>query len=155
MDDVAAYGVSSVWNISENKSPREIPRRMSIAETQEEIRTKLKFASTLQEIDETYKTDAEFIEALKKNLLKTEHIYVTKTNGEVIELPVGATVFDFALLEAPDLIDQLEGAFINGKFFGPTTELQNGDIIQIKTNIIIESDSDSPKRKIYINGQNS
>ena len=51
MDDVAAFGVSSVWNIKENKKEGEMPRRMSIDETQEEIRTRLQFATTLQELN--------------------------------------------------------------------------------------------------------
>lgn len=134
MNKVAAFGVSAVWNINPNKKPEEIPRRLSIESTQEEIRRKLPFAKAVQEIDSRYKSDASFVEALKRDLLTTEHIYVMTTTSEVIELPVGTTVFDFCILTAPEMIDNLSGALVNGMYFDITRKLSNGDVVQLLVN---------------------
>ena len=53
--------------------------------------------------------------------------------GEVVDLPVGATVVDFAFAVHSDIALHAEGARVNGKEVSIKHELENGDIVNVKT----------------------
>ena len=52
-------------------------------------------------------------------------------HGDVKDLPVGASVIDFAFAVHSDIGNYMMGAKINGKIAKITDELHQGDIIQI------------------------
>lgn len=161
MDKVSAFGLSAYWNINKNKKETEIPLRKTQEETQNNIRTTLQFAKKLSEIDGTYKENADFIEELKTELL-TEHVYVYKHTGEIIELPQGSTALDFACQVYPEMLDKMTGVLVNGKEVPVRTLLKNNDRVEIKTKGMINHDSwensvttHTGKNKIYLlNRQN-
>ncbi len=62
-----------------------------------------------------------------------EEVYVFTPQGEVKELPKGASPIDFAYAIHTDVGSHCIGARINGKMSPLKTELKNGDIVEVMT----------------------
>ena len=62
-----------------------------------------------------------------------EEVYVFTPQGDVKELPKGATPIDFAYAIHTDVGHQCVGARINGKLSPLKTELKNGDTVEVVT----------------------
>lgn len=137
MDKVSAYGIPAYWNLNPNKNIEEIPLYKSKIDTQNEIRNKHQFAKKLIEIDKSFAENAEFIREIKDELL-TEHVYVYKHNGDIIELPKGATALDFICAVYPELLSKVTGVIVNGKDSMVSQELNNNDIINIETDGFVD-----------------
>lgn len=73
-----------------------------------------------------------FEEELKSNFFK-ERIFVFTPKGDVMDLPFDATPVDFAYAIHSDVGDHMFGAKINGKFSALSSNLKNGDIVEILT----------------------
>ncbi len=74
----------------------------------------------------------EFIRSLRFDLFKDE-VYVFTPNGQVKELPEGATPVDFAYLIHTEIGDHCTGAKVNGRLVTLNSELHNGDTVEIIT----------------------
>jgi len=61
------------------------------------------------------------------------HMFVFTPQGEVIELPEKSTPIDFAFAIHTDVGKQATGARINNKYSALSTELKNGDVVEIET----------------------
>lgn len=72
----------------------------------------------------------EFLEGLKIDFFK-DRIFVLTPKGDVKDLPMGASVIDFAFSVHSDLGYQMMGAKINGKMGKITDELFQGDVVEI------------------------
>ena len=81
------------------------------------------------------------MEMLKVDFFEDE-IYAFTPKGEVIQLPKGATIIDFAYAIHTNVGDKATGAKVNSKFVPLKTILQNGDQIEI-----ITSKSQHPSRE--------
>lgn len=91
--------------------------------------------SWLREIFERQREEAdsrEFMHSLKMDLFKDE-VYVYTPAGEVKELPEGATPLDFAFLIHTKVGQHCAGAKINDRLMPLSTELKNGDVVEIVT----------------------
>lgn len=73
-----------------------------------------------------------FIQELKADFFD-QRIFVFTPKGDVIDLPTGATVIDFAYNIHSDIGEHIAGAKVNGKFVAITTALRNGDRVEIET----------------------
>lgn len=75
--------------------------------------------------------------ALKKNYslkkLFADHIYVFTPKGEVVELPKGATVLDFAYAIHTEVGERAKMGFVNGKIKPLDFPLRNSQVVEIKT----------------------
>lgn len=141
MDKVAAFGISSLWNLENGKTKEE---------TQSIIREECQFAKKLAKIDSTYEDNHEFFLEVTSELL-TEHVYVYNTNGNIIELPNGSTAFDYVCHEIPELTDKIIGILVNGKEVNFDYTLKNTDRVQVITKGIINPkapENKDNKRKI-------
>lgn len=92
----------------------------------------------------------EFLETLKVDLYG-ESIFVQTPKGKVLEFPLGATVIDFAYAIHSDIGNMCVGGKINGKIVPITTELSNGDVVEILTN----QNSKGPSRDWLLNVKTS
>ncbi len=90
----------------------------------------------IQEIADAHKTNdggKEFFEGLKDDFF-SYRIFVFTPEGDVVDLPVGASPIDFAYAIHSDIGDHTAGAKVNNKLVGLDTELNNGDIVEILKN---------------------
>ncbi|NOY35654.1 MAG: bifunctional (p)ppGpp synthetase/guanosine-3',5'-bis(diphosphate) 3'-pyrophosphohydrolase, partial [bacterium] len=74
----------------------------------------------------------DFLETLRIDFFK-DRVFCFTPMGDVIDLPDGATAIDFAYAIHSDIGDRANGAMVNGKFVSLSTQLTNGDIVEIRT----------------------
>jgi GTP pyrophosphokinase len=91
---------------------------------------KLEWISRLIETGET--DPEELIRALKTDIYQ-EEVYVFTPKGDVITLPQGSTVIDFAYSIHSAVGNRMVGAKINGMIVQIDKAPQNGDIVEIIT----------------------
>lgn len=124
MDRIAEHGIASHWSYKEKGSTK--------ADLQSAMEQKLQFFRSLMEIKKEA-SDEEFVNTVQKEVLK-ENIYVFTPNGDVIELPVGATPIDFAYRVHSGVGDKMVGAIVNGSIVPLDYELHTNDVVKINTN---------------------
>jgi len=84
-----------------------------------------------------------FIEDLKADFFN-ERIFVLTPKGDVVDLPRGSCVIDFAFAIHSDIGSHMSGAKINGKMVPIDTELKNVEIVEI-----ITKESSKPSAKWF------
>lgn len=88
------------------------------------------------EIGDTYrsehKSSQEFMTDVRSDFF-SHRIFVFTPNGDVVDLPVGASPIDFAYAIHSEVGNRIAGAKVNKKLVQLDTELQNGDIVEIET----------------------
>ena len=128
MDDIAELGVAAHWAYKEGVE-------YSKEREQFEIAQKLKWYGDLLKFTEEEKTEdaKNYVDAVKDDILTT-NVFVYTPTGEVVDLPVGATPIDFAYKIHTNIGNKTVGAIVNNHIVPLDYELNNGDIISIKTN---------------------
>ncbi len=95
-----------------------------------------KIPKWISEIGEMYSRDKsssnQFIEDMRKDFF-THRIFVFTPQGDVVDLPIGATPIDFAYAIHSEIGDKTASAMVNGKMRALDSELRNGDIVAIET----------------------
>lgn len=132
MDQTNTYGITTYW---QNSMINANARVMQAALT-----TNFQFARSLTELNNLLGSDVEFLEQIKKELL-TENIYVYTPRGDVIELPSGSTVIDFAYRIHTDLGNQMIASYVNDELVEPGYVLKN----QERVRIVASKSSDGPE----------
>lgn len=122
MDEIAEKGLASHWSYKE-KGTKKV---QALMEQKLELFRNI-IESNRDENDATFETNI-------KNDLLEELIYVYTPKGDVVELPKGSTPIDFAYRIHSKVGDTTVGAIVNDQIVPLTYELQNNDIIKIKTN---------------------
>jgi GTP pyrophosphokinase len=74
----------------------------------------------------------EFVDRFKSESSE-ERIYVLTPQGNVVDLPVGATALDFAYHIHTDIGHRCRGVKVNGRIVPLTTELSNGQQVEVLT----------------------
>ncbi len=87
---------------------------------------------SLMEIQRTSQDSTEFIENIKVDLFPNR-IYVFTPKGRIISLPKGSTPIDFSYAIHTDVGNHTASAKVNGESRPLSTELKNGDMVQIET----------------------
>ncbi len=120
MHRIAEYGLAAHWKYKTG------------AESKAEIDQKLQWVSKLIDVeDETHDHD-EFMHALKIDIFHDE-TFVFTPKGDVITLPQGSTVIDFAYAIHSAVGNKMVGAKINGMIVPIDRVPQNGEIVEILT----------------------
>ncbi len=119
MHRIAEYGIAAHWKYKEG-----------IKKDKDEV--KLSWLRQALEWQKDVNDPKEFMESLKMDLFSNE-VFVFTPQGDVIELPAGATPLDFAFKIHTDVGCKCVGAKINGKMTTIDHELENGNIIEIVT----------------------
>lgn len=122
MHRIAEYGIAAHWRYKENQNS-DAP--LSFA-------NKLGWLKEEVEVQGELKTSKEFMDSLKIDLFSDE-VFVFSPKGDVFNLPVGSTAVDFAYHIHSAIGNKCVGAKINTKIVPLSTELTNGDIIEIIT----------------------
>ena len=124
MDEVAERGIASHWSYKEQGSNKRA--------TQDNMDQKLQFFRNIMELNNSEASDEEILSSVKEEFNST--IYVFTPNGDVIELPAGATPIDFAYKVHSGVGDKMVGAIVNNSIVPLDYELKNQDIVKINTN---------------------
>ena len=131
MDKIASFGLTAYWGINKGNA------RMVM---QEDLKTKCQFYRSLLEINDAFRDNQEFV-FQAKNELFSDKVYVYTTKGDIIELPKGATVIDFAYKIHTDVGNRMDSAVVNDRIVDVGYVLQNKDRVRI----ITRDDSYGPK----------
>lgn len=122
MHAVAESGVAAHWLYKVNN-----PQDTSSGE-----RLGSKWLQSLLDIQHETRDAAEFWDHVKVDLFP-DAVYVLTPKSQIMALPRGATVVDFAYAIHSDIGDRTLAARINGEQVPLRTELKNGDVIEIDT----------------------
>jgi len=133
MDEFAEKGMASHWSYKEQGTKK----------VQNIMEQKLEMFRNLIETNENV-DDVSFASDVTSDML-AEMIYVFTPKGDVMELPKGATPIDFAYRIHSDVGDKTVGAIVNDIIVPLNHELENNDIVRIKTN------SNSAPNKDWLN----
>ena len=120
MHHVAEYGVAAHWKYkSGQKSGDDMDER-------------LEWVSKLAETESSIQDPDEFMSTLKTDIFNDE-TYVFTPKGDVIALPHGSTVIDFAYAIHSAVGNKMIGAKINGMIVPIERVPQTGEIVEILT----------------------
>jgi guanosine-3',5'-bis(diphosphate) 3'-pyrophosphohydrolase len=122
MHVVAESGVAAHWLYKVN-NPQE---------TGNGERLSSKWLQSLLDIQDETRDAAEFWDHVKVDLFP-DAVYVFTPKSQIMAMPRGATVVDFAYAIHSNVGDRTLGAKINGEHVPLRTELKNGDVIEIVT----------------------
>ena len=119
MHEVAEYGVASHWEYKEGRMDGS---------------GKYEIYSTLRQLLEwkDIKDPTEYMEAIKGELISNV-VYVFTPQGDLMELPSGATPVDFAYSVHTEVGNSCTRATVNGKLVPLSHQLRTGDTVEIVT----------------------
>jgi GTP pyrophosphokinase len=120
MHHTAEYGIAAHWKYKEGISGKDkLENRLAwirqIIEAQQET-------DDVEEIVRTIKSD-----------LSPEDIFAFTPKGDMITLPVGATIIDFAYAIHTEVGNKMKGAKVDGKLVSLDYQLNTGEIVEILT----------------------
>jgi GTP pyrophosphokinase len=87
----------------------------------------------LREFQDADLTNSDYLKRLKTDFFQ-DRIFVFTPKGDVIDLPAGATILDFAYAVHSQVGEHASGGKINGKFMALKTPLVSEQIVEIVTN---------------------
>ena len=129
MHHIAEYGVAAHWKYKSGDR------------TKEDIDKKLEWIAKLIETEDGTRDPDEFMNAIKTDIFHDE-TFVFTPKGDVVAIPQGATVIDFAYSIHSAIGNKMVGAKINGMIVPIDRVPQNGEIVEILTS----SSSKGPSR---------
>jgi GTP pyrophosphokinase len=121
MHQEAEMGVASHFLYKEKKGKK---KRMQ--------NRKLSWLDDLKELHTVVRNPRQFLEQLRVDFFKNR-IFVFTPNGDVIDLPEGASPIDFAYAVHSEVGNKTSAAIVNGKMAPLGKTLFNGDIVEIIT----------------------
>ena len=118
---VAESGVAAHWLYKVNSPEGATPDRMGT-----------QWLQSLLDIQDETRDAAEFWDHVKVDLFP-DAVYVFTPKSQIMALPRGATVVDFAYAIHSNVGDRTMAARINGESVPLRTELKNGDVVEVVT----------------------
>ena len=120
MHQTAEYGVAAHWKYKQGLANKKLG-------------TEADFEWVRKLLENQQDTDAEeFVRTLKVDMFADE-VFVFTPNGDVVNLPAGATPINFAYNIHSAVGNTMVGARVNGRMVPYDTQLQNGDIVEVIT----------------------
>jgi len=118
MHNVAEYGIASHWQYKEQtKHDADFQRKVAW------IRQLMEWRQDVTDADE-------FMNSMKTDVFK-DRVFVFTPQGDVVDLPAGATPIDVAYAIHTELGHRCRGANINGRLVPLDYKLKNGDQVMI------------------------
>lgn len=91
------------------------------------------WVNQLHELNQEKNNPEKFLEDIKMNFFK-DRVFIFTPKGDIIDLPEGSSVIDFAYAIHTDIGHHAQGAKINGKNVSLGTVLKTHDIVEIQIN---------------------
>ncbi len=121
MDDLNTFGLAAYWQTLKEKGKTKM---------QTELKVNYQFFNTIRELNDGITSDSDFIARLKEEIF-TNNIYVYTVTGDIIELPKGSCIIDFAYKIHSEIGNHLSKAYLNGKEVKLYHKLNNKDRIML------------------------
>lgn len=131
MNQISKYGILAYFNSIQNDNLKDTMMEEKLIGIKEAL-----------ELENLIQSPKIFLQTLKSELYE-EEIYVFTPKGELIILPKGAIVIDFAYKIGEEIGNTAIGAKVNGKNIPIIIELKEGDIIEV----IVENNHAEKERK--------
>ena len=122
MHEIAEEGVASHWMYKEGEDG---------APKVDNFETKMSWLRQLLDWQRELSGDDEYLATVRTDILQ-DQVFVYTPQGDVKDLPAGATPIDFAYRIHTDLGHNTVGAIVNGKLTALNTPLNNGDVVEIR-----------------------
>ena len=123
MDKIDSFGITAYWDLKKGQVRNEM---------QNDLKNKYQFFKSLLEINKMFGDNQEFVNQVKREVF-TDKVYIYNIKGDVIELPKGSTIIDFAYKISPESGNSLVGAFVNDTYVSADYVLKNKDRVRIIT----------------------
>ncbi len=121
MHKTAEYGIAAHWKYKNNLSKSNV-----------EFDSKLTWVRNVIEMQDDAGTTEDVIKSLKVDLFSDE-VFVFTPKGDVVNLPVGSNVIDFAYAIHSAVGNKMVGAKVNGKIVNLDYQLKTGEIAEVIT----------------------
>ncbi|MBT4975290.1 MAG: bifunctional (p)ppGpp synthetase/guanosine-3',5'-bis(diphosphate) 3'-pyrophosphohydrolase, partial [Gammaproteobacteria bacterium] len=123
MEFISEYGIAAHWHYKNTDKPTDKLARNWIG--------------SLLDIQQNTDTSADFLENTKADLFFDE-VFVFTPAGKIIQLPIRATVLDFAYAVHTNIGKRAQKATINGVEAELSTELKSGQTVEIITSRFVK-----------------
>lgn len=121
MHRTAEYGIAAHWKYKNNLTKSNV-----------EFDSKLTWVRNILEMQDDAGTTEDVIKSLKVDLFSDE-VFVFTPKGDVINLPAGSNIIDFAYAIHSAVGNKMVGAKVNGKIVTLDYQLKTGEIAEIIT----------------------
>ncbi|MBT4126632.1 MAG: bifunctional (p)ppGpp synthetase/guanosine-3',5'-bis(diphosphate) 3'-pyrophosphohydrolase [Chloroflexi bacterium] len=125
MHEIAEEGVASHWMYKEGEEGEDGAPKV------DNFETKMSWLRQLLDWQRELSGDDEYLATVRTDILQ-DQVFVYTPQGDVKDLPAGATPIDFAYRIHTDLGHNTVGAVVNGKLTALNTPLNNGDVVEIR-----------------------
>ncbi|MDL2219691.1 bifunctional (p)ppGpp synthetase/guanosine-3',5'-bis(diphosphate) 3'-pyrophosphohydrolase [Ruminococcaceae bacterium OttesenSCG-928-O06] len=120
MDQLAEYGVAAHWKYKAG------------VQGQDKLEERLAWVRQLLESQRDAEDSGDLLRDIKSELIP-EEVYVFTPKGDVIDLPSGATVIDFAYAIHSAVGNRMVGAKVNGRIVPIDHKVVTGEVIEVIT----------------------
>ena len=121
MHHTAEFGIAAHWKYKEG-----------VTENNDSMNERLSWIRQILESQDSANDPTELVRSIKVDLSE-EDVFAVTPKGDVINLPVGATVVDFAFAIHSAVGVKMVGAKVNGKIVQINHKIKTGEVIEILT----------------------
>ncbi len=121
MHHTAEFGIAAHWKYKEG-----------ISENNDTLNERLSWIRQILESQDTANDPSEIVRSIKVDLAEDD-VFAVTPKGDVINLPMGATVVDFAFAIHSAVGTRMIGAKVDGKIVQITHKIKTGEVIEILT----------------------
>lgn len=121
MHYTAEYGIAAHWKY-----------KMGMVSGKRSIEDRLTWVRQLLESQQDGNDAEEIVRSIKTDIAP-EEVFIFTPKGDVLSLPTGATVLDYAYKIHSQVGNHMVGAKIDGKIVSLDTEVQTGMIVEVMT----------------------
>ncbi|MCA0359931.1 MAG: bifunctional (p)ppGpp synthetase/guanosine-3',5'-bis(diphosphate) 3'-pyrophosphohydrolase [Armatimonadetes bacterium] len=122
MHEIAEFGIAAHWTYKEGKDDGKDVAAVRFANLRKQ----------LFDWSNDNQTSSDFLSSVSTDLF-AEQVFAFTPGGDVIDMPRASTPIDFAFRVHTNLGERMVGAKINGRIVPLSTEIVNGDVIEIIT----------------------
>ena len=121
MHHTAEFGIAAHWKYKEG-----------ISENNDTLNERLSWIRQILESQDTANDPSEIVRSIKVDLAEDD-VFAVTPKGDVINLPMGATVVDFAFAIHSAVGTRMIGAKVDGKIVQINHKIKTGEVIEILT----------------------
>lgn len=121
MDKIASFGLTAYFDINKGNVRKVM---------QDELKNKYQFFNSLVEINSVFADNQEFVNQIKNELF-SDKVYIYGIDGNIVELPKGSTIIDYAFNLDDDIGNTMVGAIVNEEYKDVDYVLKNNDRVRI------------------------